>query len=257
MTPSDVSGSSGDHMTDNPDPDKTRETRTPPPRDHPTRDIPTPPPPDRPTREISAPQRPVPPLPPRPIPPRPAGGGGKAHPPELPWWQTIRRDAPPPIPNPKPVPQQRIFTRPPQPVVPKPPPRPPVRPMARPVQAPSAPVSASAPKPPRRALLFGVVAAVAVGVAVAIGAVLAGTNTSSTAVLDVTAAQRGVEQVLLDPVDGYGLTSVGSVVCNDGVNPNVSQGTGFECAVLVEGVQRRVNVVFQDDQATYAVDRPR
>lgn len=250
MTPSDASGSSGDHMSDSPDPDKTRETRTPPPPDHPTRNIPTPPP-DRPTREIRAPQRPVPPLPPRPIPPPPAGGLGKAHPPELPWWQTIKRDAPPP------VPQQRISAPPPKPVVPKPAPRPPVRPMARPVKPPSAPVSAAAPKPPRRALLFGVGAAVAVGVAVVIGAVLATTTTSSTAVLDVTAAQRGVEQVLLDPVDGYGLTGVASVVCNDGVNPAVESGASFSCDVVIDGERKQVAAIFQSDDGTYTVDRPR
>ena len=129
--------------------------------------------------------------------------------------------------------------------------------MARPVQAPSAPVSASAPKPPRRALLFGVGAAVAVGLAVAIGAVLAGKNTSSTAVLDVSAAQRGVEQVLLDPVDGYGLTSVGSVVCNDGVNPTVERDTSFSCDVVVDGERKQVAAIFQSDDGTYAVDRPR
>jgi len=98
--------------------------------------------------------------------------------------------------------------------------------------------------------------AAAVGAAVAIGTVLAGTKTPA-AVLDVTDAQRGVEQILRDRVDGYGLNDIGPVLCNDGQNPLAERGTGFECTVSVEGVQRRVNVVFQDDQATYAVDRPR
>ena len=112
------------------------------------------------------------------------------------------------------------------------------------------------PKQSRRALLLGGGVVAAVGAAVAIGTVLAGTKTPA-AVLDVTDAQRGVEQILRDRVDGYGLSDIGPVLCNDGRNPAVEQGTGFECTVTVEGVQRRVSVVFQDNQATYAVDRPR
>lgn len=108
----------------------------------------------------------------------------------------------------------------------------------------------------RRALLLGGGVVAAVGAAVAFGAILAGTKTPA-AVLDVTDAQRGVEQILRDRVDGYGLGDIGPVLCNDGRNPPVEQATGFECTVSVEGVQRRVSVVFQDDQATYAVDRPR
>ena len=108
----------------------------------------------------------------------------------------------------------------------------------------------------RRALLLGGGVVAAVGAAVAFGAILAGTKTPA-AVLDVTDAQRGVEQILRDRVDGYGLSDIGPVLCNDGRNPSVEQATGFECTVSVEGVQRRVSVVFQDDQATYAVDRPR
>ena len=112
------------------------------------------------------------------------------------------------------------------------------------------------PSQSRRALLLGGGIAAAVGVAVAIGAVAAETKTPA-AVLDVTDAQRGVELVLRDPVEGYGLNDIGPVLCNDGQNPAVEQGTGFECTVSVEGVQRQVSVIFQDNQATYAVDRPR
>ena len=108
----------------------------------------------------------------------------------------------------------------------------------------------------RRALLLGGGVVAAVVAAVAIGAVLAGTKNPAT-VLDVTDAQRGVELVLRDPVDGYGLNDIGPVLCNDGRNPTAEKGTGFECTVPIEGVQRRVSVVFQDGQATYAVDRPR
>jgi hypothetical protein len=112
------------------------------------------------------------------------------------------------------------------------------------------------PSQSRRALLLGGGVAAAVGAAVAIGAVVAGTKTPA-AVLDVTDAQRGVELVLRDPVEGYGLNDIGPVLCNDGQNPSVEQGTGFECTVSVGGVQRQVSVIFQDNQATYAVDRPR
>jgi len=76
-------------------------------------------------------------------------------------------------------------------------------------------------------------------------------------VLDISKAQRGVEQVLMDPVDGYGAKAVTKVVCNGGINPVVRKGSGFDCDVIVDGTSRRVAVVFQDDQGTYAVDRPR
>lgn len=80
---------------------------------------------------------------------------------------------------------------------------------------------------------------------------------SSSTVLDVGSAQRGVQDVLVDPIEGYGVTTVSDVVCNGGKNPAVRTNGSFTCEVLVDGVQRHVTVVFLDDQGTYAVDRPR
>jgi hypothetical protein len=268
-------------MSDNPEPERTREIRPPQP-DGPTHNIPTPPP-DRPTREIRAPQPerptrniptpaqhpspsppppryPTPPPPPPPRrptpPPLPQAGAPAPQPPELPWWQTIKRDKPPPAVFSNPPPPHRVSPPPaPNPNPSKAAPRLPVRPTSRPVQ-PSPPPVAVPPNQSRRALLLGVGIAAAVGAAVAIGAVLAATKNPAV-VLDVTDAQLGVELVLRDQVDGYGLSDIGPVLCNDGRNPAVEEGAGFECTVSVEGVQRRVNAVFQDDQATYAVDRPR
>jgi hypothetical protein len=76
-------------------------------------------------------------------------------------------------------------------------------------------------------------------------------------VLDVSKAQAGVEAVLLDPTDGYGLTDVGNVVCNSGEDPTIVVGGTFTCDVFVGGKKRVVKAVFQDDSGTYEVDRPR
>ena len=43
-----------------------------------------------------------------------------------------------------------------------------------------------------------------------------------------------VEQVLMDPVDGYGAQSV-SGSCNDGKNPAVRRGATFSCNAVVDG----------------------
>ncbi len=93
--------------------------------------------------------------------------------------------------------------------------------------------------------------------AVALGVVLSRLQHSDSKVLDVSSAQRGVEQVLIDPVDGYGAQSVTEVVCNNGADPEVRKGTAFSCDAVVDGTPRQVVVVFQDDEGTYAVDRPR
>ncbi|MCB9409361.1 DUF4333 domain-containing protein [Mycolicibacterium sp.] len=93
--------------------------------------------------------------------------------------------------------------------------------------------------------------------AVVLGVVLSRLQSSDSTVLDVSGAQRGVEQVLMDPVDGYGAQSVSGVVCNDGKNPAVRRGATFSCNAVVDGTPRQVAVVFQDDAGTYAVDRPR
>ena len=88
--------------------------------------------------------------------------------------------------------------------------------------------------------------------------VLSLTETRSAAkVLDISSAERQVEQILRDPIEGYGATTVTGLVCNNGVNPTVQKETGFTCDAVVDGSTRRIAVVFQDDEGTYAVDRPR
>lgn len=76
-------------------------------------------------------------------------------------------------------------------------------------------------------------------------------------VLDITATHRQIEEVLRDPLDGYAAETVTSLVCNDGLNPTITAGAEFTCEAVVDGIPRRVAVVFQDDLGTYAVDRPR
>ena len=89
-------------------------------------------------------------------------------------------------------------------------------------------------------------------------ATLASSETNPTPrVLDIASAQRQVEQILLDPLEGYGAGTVTGVVCNNGVNPAVEKGARFICEAIVDGASRRVAVIFQDDAGTYAVDRPR
>ena len=76
-------------------------------------------------------------------------------------------------------------------------------------------------------------------------------------VLDVSKAEAGVQRVLLDREVGYSATNVSDVVCNDGKDPEIKKGASFTCKVVVEGRERNVLVVFQDDNGTYEVDRPR
>jgi hypothetical protein len=76
-------------------------------------------------------------------------------------------------------------------------------------------------------------------------------------VLDVSKAQAGVRQILMDPRDGYGAENVTTVVCNNGRDPMIQKGGTFTCEVVVDGRKRVVTAVFQDDSGTYEVDRPR
>lgn len=85
---------------------------------------------------------------------------------------------------------------------------------------------------------------------------MTGTRTPAR-VLDIAKAQQQVEQILRDPLDGYGAGTVSAVVCNNGINPTIKAGSGFSCDATVDGAPRRIAVVFQDDDGTYAVDRPR
>jgi uncharacterized protein DUF4333 len=76
-------------------------------------------------------------------------------------------------------------------------------------------------------------------------------------VLDVRQAEAGVQQILSDPINGYGANDVTSVTCNNGSDPVVEQGRGFTCQVTINGARRQVQVVFRDDAGTYEVDGPR
>jgi hypothetical protein len=76
-------------------------------------------------------------------------------------------------------------------------------------------------------------------------------------VLDVRRAEAGVQQILSDPINGYGANTVTSVTCNNGSDPPVEKGKGFTCQVTINGARRQVQVVFRDDAGTYEVDGPR
>lgn len=170
---------------------------------------------------------------------------------EPPWWQTVHRDRQPAPPRPPRIRRPPVVVR---------PPAAPTPPMAAPPPSrPNPPPPHRRSPPPRRRGLLLTAAGVilAVGAAAAVAVVLSGRPGPSAKVLDVAAAQRGVAAVLVDPVIGYGVTSVSAVVCNDGVDPPVRRGESFTCQVVVDGTSRRVLVVFQDDDGTYAVDRPR
>ncbi len=226
-------------MTDTPDPDRTREIGR-PPAAGPTRQFGIPSAAD-PTRQIGTPQNsgiagPN---------PQPQVRSGQ----DVPWWQTINQDHR----NRGPTP--RLAGR----------PQPPPRRRRSTLPQPAAGTRQSAPpvtshKPSRRyqyALAFGVVLVMALVAGITIGALAGRHNKLSNKVLDIGKAQQGVAQVLVDPINGYGLSSLGSVSCNGGSNPIVQQGNSFTCDVTVNQEQRHVTVVFQDDQGTYAVDRPR
>lgn len=97
------------------------------------------------------------------------------------------------------------------------------------------------------------IAAAAVGLMVT----LSGVDMLHGKVLDVSKAEAGVQRILLDPDDGYTATNVSDVDCNDGKDPEIKRGASFTCDVTVDGRKRHVLVVFQDDDGTYEVDRPR
>lgn len=221
-------------MTDRPDPDRTRDIHL-PPEPGPTRQFRTPPPPG-PTRQISTPpQR----TPVRPASQPPAGASE-----EPPWWQTINKD------RKNPVPQQPVEFPPSYPHSPTRQPPPP---------SPNTPTEPPASHGSRRLLIGGSAAAavLVIAVGIVIGTGLSTQTDATGKLLDIRKAQQGVAEVLLDPVSGYGVKSLGSVSCNNGVDPLIRKGDSFACDVVVDGAGRRVTVVFQDDDGTYAVDRPR
>jgi len=200
---------------------------------------------------------------------RPQGPQAKGGPSEMPWWQEIYRHSPQ-----RPRGDDWDAGMPPSPPPPfrTPPPRqgpdwyrrPPVRhhqPLHQPV-VPSLPHQPQ-PVPARRRRwtkrrVF-IVAGIAV-VALELGALALGLGvlgTFKTTELDVTNAEAGVTQVLVDPVNGYGAQSVSGVRCNGGRNPKIEKGHSFTCQAVVNGEQREVTAVIVDDDGTYEVDWPR
>jgi hypothetical protein len=75
--------------------------------------------------------------------------------------------------------------------------------------------------------------------------------------LDVNKAQAGVQQILTDQTNGYGVKTADNVKCNNGQNPTVKKGDTFTCDVSVDGQHKQVTVTFQDDKGTYEVGRPK
>jgi len=75
--------------------------------------------------------------------------------------------------------------------------------------------------------------------------------------LDVNKAQSGVQQILTDQTNGYGVKSADNVKCNKGQNPTVKKGDTFTCDVSVDGQHKQVTVTFQDNTGTYEVGRPK
>lgn len=156
------------------------------------------------------------------------------------WWQQTRRAGT----------QPWYVARRPEPPPPSPPPAMP--------SAPSPP--AAQPDRSHRRLLIGSAVAVLAGsliAAVILVLRLVSLWQPHGLELDVNQAELGVQQVLTDPINGYGHTSVTVLACNSGRNPTVRKGDSFSCDVSVDGTDRRVTAVFSDDAGTYLVDQPR
>lgn len=204
-------------MTDHPDPDKTRGIQL-PPQPGTTRRF----------RRLP-PQWRRPPL----VPPIPHGGDAD----EKPWWQTINQNRPHPASAPQAAPETNL---------PPPSRRMPAPPIQRRENG----------SLPQRAIAIPIVAAL-FAVAIGAGIVLGSHHVSEGKALNIVNAQNEIARVLTDPVFGYGVKSVSAVSCNKGANPAIRKGGNFTCDAVVDGVPRRVLVVFQDDLGTYSVDRPR
>lgn len=78
----------------------------------------------------------------------------------------------------------------------------------------------------------------------------------NTTKLDITVAQRSIEQLLSDKANGYGLGAVSDVTCNNGQNPTVRAGATFTCTVRISGIPRRVDVTFDNSSGDYTVSPP-
>lgn len=70
-------------------------------------------------------------------------------------------------------------------------------------------------------------------------------------VLDTGAVQAGVRQIVRD---SYGMEGVESVSCPAG--QPVRPGHSFTCELVTDGENEPVRVVVQDEEGTYAVERP-
>jgi hypothetical protein len=142
----------------------------------------------------------------------------------------------------------------------QPPLRQPVAPPPRPARQPVPPATPApgAPKRPRRRMfVWAGVAIILVEAVVAVVALGFFGFFGAAYLLDVRQAEAGVQQILGDPINGYGANDVASVRCNDGRDPTIEQGEGFTCQVTINGTRRQVQVVFRDDAGTYEVDGPR
>jgi len=76
-------------------------------------------------------------------------------------------------------------------------------------------------------------------------------------VLDVEVVEDGVTYVLTDPANGYALTNVTAVVCNNGTNPPAIADAMFTCEVIIDGTERRVEVTTPDTSGVFWVGPPR
>ena len=75
--------------------------------------------------------------------------------------------------------------------------------------------------------------------------------------LDVNKAQQGVQQILTDQTNGYGVKSADNIKCNNGQDPVVKKDATFTCDVSVDGQKKQVTVTFADNNGTYEVGRPK
>ena len=101
-----------------------------------------------------------------------------------------------------------------------------------------------------------VIAALAVAVAAFLVLGLWKPGFLNTTKLDLTIAQRDIEQLLSDRANGYGLTAVADVKCNNGENPTVRAGATFTCTVSIGGSPRHVTVTFDNSAGDYTVSPP-
>lgn len=113
-----------------------------------------------------------------------------------------------------------------------------------------------APSSGRTKRAMQVIAALAVAAAALLVLGLWKPGFLNTTKLDLTIAQRDIEQLLSDRANGYGLTAVADVKCNNGENPTVRPGTTFTCTVSIGGSPRHVTVTFDNSAGDYTVSLP-